>query len=92
MELIIFFVNIFSRRCDPQNAQNFTEYKTVLKIARNISKFGLLDIIYNALFKFLRRPHLFNRENNELFEVDSLHQDLYKRNRDRLYEPRLDAR
>lgn len=88
----LFQINLLSQKCNAQNIQNFTEYIKLLKLARSVTKFNedLLDILYNALFKFVEKPDLFNAKISVLTEMDSLHQDIHKRNTARFHEPQID--
>lgn len=81
-----FFIRIiyFSSKLNIKGASSFAEYIKFLKLSRNVSKKNddFSKWLYFALFAFVENPKLF-KNRTELFEVDELHQNLYKFNQNK---------
>lgn len=78
---IIHFLNLFlSAQCNVQNTRNFTNYIKFLKVAQNTATRNkdLIELLYVALLRFVKKPSLFDNNYHDLIEVDALHRNLHE--------------
>lgn len=74
-------IHFFRQKCDVNNAQNFADYITILKLILNarIVNTRIVNFAYDAYFKFVEKPYFFIKNLHQLFEVDALHRQILER-------------